>query len=553
MADSKKHPKSNPEGLDRRAFLGAAAVGAAATATPGLAAEPVSPTAPTAKTLSPQQIDQAWRKAAAKFDAPRAAVLKRARTMAANGPFRPDWPSLQTYQPPLWYQDAKFGIFIHWGVYSVPAFGGEWYSRLMYKQDSKEYAHHIATYGPQDRFGYKDFIPQFTAKAYDPAAWARLFKQAGARYVVPVAEHHDGYAMYDSRLSDWTAVKTGPKRDLIGAFAKAARAEGLHFGLSSHRAEHDWFFDEGRKIASDVNDPRYLELYGPAQLRLMGKDDADLFGDFTAVSQAWVDDWLARTAELVELYDPELIYFDWWIGKAEFRAALPAMLAQYYNSKAAQGRQAVVNYKLGSMPVGAGVLDIERGQAPGIQPTSWQTCTSISDKAWGFIENDTYKSPVQLIHLLIDVVSKNGNLLLNVGPHADGSIPPAARDTLLAMGQWLARNGEAIYGSRAWRVFGEGPTEIADGSFQETKTKPYTAKDFRFTTRDGRLYALQLSEPDGPEAVIASIKPADKVRSVTALSTGRPVAFTQTPDGLRLAVGGQPAGHPAYVYRIDLA
>lgn len=547
--------KTDPNSLDRRAFLAVAAAGAtAAVAKPGLAAEPTaSPTAPTAKTLSPEKIDLAWRKAAAKFDAPRAAVLKRARTMAANGPFRPDWPSLQTYQPPLWYQDAKFGIFIHWGVYSVPAFGGEWYSRLMYKQDSKEYAHHVATYGPQDRFGYKDFIPQFTAKAYDPVAWAKLFKQAGARYVVPVAEHHDGYAMYDSRLSDWTAVKTGPRRDLIGAFATAARAQGLHFGLSSHRAEHDWFFDEGRKIASDVNDPRYLELYGPAQLRLMGKDDADLFGDFTAVSQAWVDDWLARTAELVELYDPELIYFDWWIGKAEFRAALPAMLAQYYNSKAAQGRQAVVNYKLGSMPVGAGVLDIERGQAPGIQPSAWQTCTSISDKAWGFIENDTYKSAGQLIHLLIDVVSKNGNLLLNVGPHADGSIPPAARDTLLAMGQWLGVNGEAIYGSRPWRVFGEGPTEIADGSFQETKTKPYTAKDFRFTTRDGRLYVLQLSAPEGDQALVTAIKPTDQVRAVTALSTGRPVAFSQTADGLRLAVSGQPAGQAAYVYRIELA
>lgn len=547
--------KTDPNSLDRRAFLAVAAAGAAAAvAKPALAAEPtVSPTAPTAKTLSPEKIDQAWRRAAAKFDAPRAAVLKRARTTAATGPFRPDWPSLKAYEPPLWYQDAKFGIFIHWGVYSVPAFGGEWYSRLMYQEGSKEYEHHRATYGPQDRFGYKDFIPQFTAKAHDPAGWAKLFKQAGARYVVPVAEHHDGYAMYDSRLSDWTAVKTGPRRDLIGAFAKAARAEGLHFGLSSHRAEHDWFFDEGRKIPSDVNDPRYLELYGPAQLRLSGKDDADLYGDFTAVSQAWVDDWLARTAELVELYDPELIYFDWWIGKAEFRAALPAMLAQYYNTKAAQGRQGVVNYKLGSMPVGAGVLDIERGQAPGIQPTAWQTCTSISDKAWGFIENDTYKSAGQLIHLLVDVVSKNGNLLLNVGPHADGSIPPAARDTLLAMGRWLDQNGEAIYGSRPWRVFGEGPTEIADGSFQETKTKPYTAKDFRFTTRDGRLYALQLSAPEGEQALIASIKPADQVRSVTALSTSRPVAFSQTAEGLRLAVGGQPAGHAAYVYRIELA
>ncbi len=549
MSDS----ETGSKGLDRRAFLAAAAGGAAAVAAPPSFGQAASPTAPTADTLSPAQIDQAWRRAAAKFDAPRAAVLKRARATTASGPFRADWPSLKSYQTPLWYQDAKFGIFIHWGIYSVPAFGGEWYSRLMYQQGSKEYEHHRAVYGPQDRFGYKDFIPRFTAPAYDPAAWASLFKQAGARYVVPVAEHHDGYTMYDSRLSDWTAVKTGPKRDLIGALAKAARAEGLHFGLSSHRAEHDWFFDEGRKIPSDVNDPRYLELYGPAHPRMAGKDDADLFGDFTAVAPAFVDDWLARTAELVELYDPELIYFDWWIGKAEFRAALPAMLAQYYNARAAKGQGAVVNYKLGSMPAGAGVLDIERGQAPGIQANTWQTCTSISEKSWGFIENDTYKSPAQLIHLLIDVVSKNGNLLLNVGPHADGSMPPAARETLLAMGRWLSLNGEAIYGSRPWRVFGEGPTEIADGSFQETKTKPYTARDFRFTTREGRLYALQLSAPEGAEALIASIKPTDRVRAVTALSNGRDIAFSQTAEGLRLAVGGQPVDQAAYAYRIDLA
>ncbi|MDR6625893.1 alpha-L-fucosidase [Caulobacter segnis] len=545
--------KTVSQGLDRRAFLAAAAGGAAAVAAPPSFGQTASPTAPTADRLSPAQIDQAWRRAAAKFDAPRAAVLKRARATTAAGPFRADWPSLKTYATPLWYQDAKFGIFIHWGIYSVPAFGGEWYSRLMYQKGSKEYEHHRAVYGPQDKFGYKDFIPRFTAPAYDPAAWASLFKQAGARYVVPVAEHHDGYTMYDSRLSDWTAVKTGPKRDLIGDLAKAARAEGLHFGLSSHRAEHDWFFDEGRKIPSDVNDPRYLELYGPAHPRMSGKDDADLYGDFTAVSPAFVDDWLARTAELVELYDPELIYFDWWIGKAEFRAALPAMLAQYYNARAAKGQGAVVNYKLGSMPVGAGVLDIERGQAPGIQANTWQTCTSISEKSWGFIENDTYKSPAQLIHLLIDVVSKNGNLLLNVGPHADGGMPPAARDTLLAMGQWLALNGEAIYGSRPWRVFGEGPTEIADGSFQETKTKPYTARDFRFTTRGGRLYALQLNAPEGSEALITSIKPTDRVRAVTALGTGRDIAFSQSAEGLRLAVGGQPVDQAAYVYRIDLA
>jgi alpha-L-fucosidase len=252
---------------------------------------------PTAQTLSPEKIDHAWRKAAAKFDGPRAAVLKRARAMTANGPFRADWPSLKTYEPPLWYQDAKFGIFIHWGVYSVPAFGGEWYSRLMYQKGSKEYEHHIATYGPQDRFGYKDFIPQFTAKAHDPAGWAKLFKQAGARYVVPVAEHHDGYAMYDSRLSDWTAVKTGPKRDLIGAFAKAARAEGLHFGLSSRIAPSTTGSSTRvarfRRTSMIRAMPGALRP-GPAASDWARTGTPTCSATSPHVSQAWVDDWLAR-------------------------------------------------------------------------------------------------------------------------------------------------------------------------------------------------------------------------------------------------------------------
>lgn len=174
----------------------------------------------------------------------------------------------------------------------------------MYQKGSKEYQHHLASYGPHTTFGYKELIPQFTASKFDPKAWAKLFKQAGARYVVPVAEHHDGFALYDSHLSDWTAVKIGPKRDLLGDLSKAIRAEGLHFGLSSHRAEHNWFFDGGRQFDSDVNDPRYADLYGPAQMRLAGKNDEDVANDWTPVSQAWLNDWLARTIELIDRYSP---------------------------------------------------------------------------------------------------------------------------------------------------------------------------------------------------------------------------------------------------------
>ena len=514
------------------------------------AQQPV-PTAPTDR-AAPVELDRQWQDSVAKYAPRRAELLGRVAESDGKGPFRPDWTSLKQYQAPLWYHDAKFGIFIHWGLYSVPAFGSEWYSRNNYDPKFKDFSHHVEAFGPHDKFGYKDLIPLFKAEKFDPKEWAALFRDAGARYVVPVAEHHDGFSMYDSHLSDWTAAKMGPKRDLIGELVSAVRGEGLHLGLSSHRAEHDWFFDTGRRIDSDVNDPAYAAFYGPAQIRLPGKTDEDLTGDFTPVSQAWLDDWLARSAELVESYHPDLIYFDWWIAHPTFRNVLPRFLAYYYNEEAARGGAGVVNYKVGAFPDGAGVLDIERGQQPGIQPDVWQTCTSISNASWGFVENDTYKSPAALIHLLADVVSKNGNLLLNIGPRADGSIPEPAQVSLRAMGGWLKANGEAIYGTRPWRVFGEGPTPVPTGSFAEGKAKPYTPRDFRFTTKDGALYAIELGWPADGKAVIHSVTQGDHVRAVTLLADGSPVKFTQSRDGLHLELPKGKSGDYAAAYRIDL-
>ena len=517
----------------------------------GMGAHAQDANAPTAKTQSPKRNSEIWEQASAKFEPQRRALLAEVEKGDGAGPFRADWASLQAYRSPSWYDDAKFGIFIHWGVYSVPAFGSEWYSRNMYVQGSKEFEHHVATYGPQSKFGYKDFIPMFKAEKFDPAAWAKLFREAGARYVVPVAEHHDGFAMYDSKLSDWTAVKMGPKRDVIGQLSKAIRAEGLHFGLSSHRAEHDWFMGNGREFASDVNDPKYAEFYGPAQLRMSGPDSDNLSGDFTYVSQAWLDDWLARTTELIDDYHPDLVYFDWWIGHPTFRNSLPKMLAYYYNEGSKRGG-VVVNYKFGEFAEGAGVLDVERGRLTGIHPTHWQTDTSISNDSWGYIEHDTYKSPQDLIQLLADVVSKNGNLLLNIGPRADGSIPEGAQQVLRSMGGWLKVNGEAIYGTRPWRQFGEGPTEVVGGSFQETKTKPNTSQDFRFTARDGELYAIELAWPSDGKAVIHALKPSDGVKGVTLLANGKAVPFKQQDDGLHLTLPTKPVGEYAYVLRVDL-
>jgi alpha-L-fucosidase len=511
-----------------------------------------SATAPTADSLSPAAQSEAWQQASAKFAPQRKAILDRVAKAADQGPFRSDWTSLEKYRSPAWYDDAKFGIFIHWGVYSVPAFGSEWYSRNMYQQGSKEFAHHVATYGPQSKFGYKDFVPMFKAEHFDPKAWAQLFHDAGARYVVPVAEHHDGFAMYDSALSDWTAVKKGPKRDVIGELERAVRGQGMRFGVSSHRAEHDWFFDGGRRFDSDVNDPRNAELYGPAVAHLGTGDDQNLAEDWTYVSQAWLDDWLARTAELTDKYHPDLIYFDWWIGHPTFRNTLPTFLSYYYNEGATRDG-VVVNYKLGDFPEGAGTLDIERGQLRGIHATHWQTDTSISNDSWGYIEHDTYKSPTFIIHLLADVVSKNGNLMLNVGPRADGTIPQGAQDTLRSIGRWLKANGEAIYGSKPWRTFGEGPTEVAAGTFQDTKTKPYTAEDFRFTTHGGKLYAIELGWPGKAEATIHSITPEDKVTRVESVADGRSLSFTQDAGGLHLRLPSRPIGSDAYVYRISFS
>src|SRR5690242_4150210 len=296
-------------------------------ALPGAQAQ--SATAPTAS-IDPEALDAIWQKASSKYDGQRAALLKQVDAAGHHGPFRPDWESLQKYEAPEWYKDAKFGIFIHWGVYSAPAFGSEWYPRNMYSAGSDEYKHHITTYGTQDKFGYKDFIPMFKAADFNAAAWAQLFQKSGAKYVVPVAEHHDGFAMYDSGVSDWTAAKMGPQRDIIGELAGAVRAHGLHFGVSSHRVEHNFFLGVGRNIPSDLNDPQYAAFYGPAHGWLSAPSGTPVSNDFTYVSKAWADDWLARSAELVEKYHPDIVYFDWWIGQPAIRSHLTRFAASYY-------------------------------------------------------------------------------------------------------------------------------------------------------------------------------------------------------------------------------
>lgn len=489
-------------------------------------------------------------------------------------PYRATWDSLATYRAPDWFGDAKFGIFLHWGVYSVPAFANEWYSRNMYVPGNAAFKHHVETYGPQDKFGYKDFIPLFRAERFDPNAWLDLFTQAGARYVVPVAEHCDGFPMYDSGMTEWNAARMGPHRDIVGELARATRAHGLRFGVSSHRAEHWWWYGMGRTFPSDVQNPANAGLYGPAtHMALPSADgttddskepDPSHLERWLAPDQAFVDDWLARSTELVDKYHPDFFYFDWWIGQPAFKPALQQFTAYYYNSYAvAHPRQnPVLTYKEESMPANVATLDIERGKLDTLRLLPWQTDTSVSIHSWGYAENDEYRTAKSLIHQLIDTVSKNGNLLLNVGPKADGTIPEQARTVLLEMGEWLKVNGEAIYGTRPFTVFGEGPTKAPKNSTQKNSDiQTYTAQDVRYTVagpQDGTkdtLYAIALGWPSDGKLLLHTLYTgnpylAQRVCSVDLIGSPGKLAFSQYPYGLSIALPEKAPNDIAYVFRI---
>jgi alpha-L-fucosidase len=468
--------------------------------------------------------------------------------------FEPTWESLSNFSVPQWYQDAKFGIFIHWGIYSVPAFDNEWYPRNMYVQGSRAFEHHQKTWGT--KFGYKDFIPMFKAEKFDADAWADLFQRAGARYVVPVAEHHDGFPMYNCSFSRWTAVKMGPQRDVIGELAAAVRKKGLVFGVSSHRAEHWWFMNGGKQFDSDVQNAEYADFYGPAMPGPM------LFSDEMWNTPDWkprpnakfLEDWLARNIELVDKYQPQLYYFDWWIEQIVFAPYLQRFAAHYYNRGLEWNKGVAINCKNAAFPEGTVVFDVERGQLKDIRATFWQTDTSVSKNSWGYIQEHDYKSASSIIHDLIDIVSKNGTLLLNIGPHPDGTIPETEQAMLLEIGRWLAVNGEAIYGSRPWKIYGEGPTEVIEGSFQDTKRSAFTARDIRFTTKGDTLYAIVLGVPENGEVVIQALganADAANIKQIELLGTQAPVQWTRGDSGLQVKLPAPMPTMPALVLKIE--
>lgn len=456
--------------------------------------------------------------------------------------YKPDSASLVQYRVPEWYKDAKFGIFIHWGVYSVPAFGSEWYPHYMYIKGSKVYKHHVKTYGPPSKFGYKDFIPMFKAQKWNPQRWAALFKKSGARYVVEVAMHHDGFAMFDSKVTKWNAAKMGPRKNIVMDLSKAVRAEGLKFGVSDHYANNWYYYTYADHF--DTRNPKYAGLYAPEHPKNAPPDSKFLHR------------WYALAKEMVDDFHPDVLYFDWKFEEPAFKPFRYDIASYYYNQSLRWEKGVVLNYKNNAFPVGSAVLDVERGRLKTIRRPHWQTDTSVGEKSWGYIKNETYRTPKSLIDELVDIVSKNGNLLLNIGPKSDGTIPSQARNILLKMGHWLSVNGEAIYGTRPWKVFGEGPTHLKkSGSFSGIVS--YTDKDIRFTTRGDTLYAIALGWP-GRNMVIHSLAKSrglvdQPVSDVTLLADKHPLQYRVRNDGLHIMLPQKKIGNYAYVFRVLFA
>lgn len=454
--------------------------------------------------------------------------------------FQPTWESLKTYKTPDWFRDAKFGIFIHWGVYSVPGFANEWYPRNMYREGTEENKHHVATYGPIAQFGYKDFIPDFKAEKFDPAAWVSLFKKAGARYVVPVAEHHDGFAMYKTALSKWNAVEMGPHRDVVGELASETKKQGLVFGLSSHRIEHWWFMNGGKKFGSDFLDQKNIDFYGPAR------------EENETLSAEYMNDWLLRCTELVNNYQPQLFWFDWWIEQPAMDPYRKSFAAYYYNKGLEWNKGVVINYKHSvSYPDGVAVLDLERGKLGSIREMAWQTDDAIGNNSWGYAKGNTFKTVQYVVTNLIDIVSKNGNLLLNIGPKPDGSITEEETNVLLGTGKWLDINGEAIYGTRPWKIFGEGPTKSASGSFADQK-EAFNAKDIRFTTKGNILYVITLGKPmDNSIIKSLSLKSGNgNIASIELIGSSEKISWLQKEDELIIKPSTSYPSENAVAYRV---
>jgi alpha-L-fucosidase len=467
-------------------------------------------------------------------------------------PYKPDWASLKTHPVPQWLREGKFGIYTHWGIYSVPAIGpnATWYANALYwEPDSAERKYHERTYGPLEKFGYKDFIPMFSGEKFDAEQWADLFQKAGAQFAGPVAEHHDGFAMWDTKYSPWNAAKMGPKRDVVGELAKAIKKRNMRFVTAFHHAEN-WLYFPTFDKRYDCGNPRYSGLYG-----FLHEKDA-------LPSKAFLDVWKGKIIEVIDKYDPDLVWFDNGLELIT-DSYKKDVLAYYYNNAAARKKEVVVTYKRNTLPPGTGLLDLERGQENELTYYEWITDSTVDvGRGWGYVKGLRFKTVDHLVDNLVDRVSKNGYLLLNVGPKPDGTIPDEAKALLLGMGKWLQVNGDAIYGTTPWVIAGEGPTRLTTrGDFNERNDLRYTGQDIRFTVKGNNLYAIALDWP-GEKLLIRSLAPhweswtgwpglyPAEIVSITMLGDGKKLKWEMTKEGLLVTTPKSKPCDYAFVFKI---
>ncbi len=477
-----------------------------------------------------------------------AAVAKLPVKMAP-GPVQPTWESLkQNYRVPEWFVGAKFGIFMHFGVFSVPAHMNEWYEKFMYAggddstlnaMHSHEslLAWHTEHFGPPEKFGYKDFIPMLKAEKFNADAWASLFKRAGARYVVPGAQHHENFAMWDSKVTPFNSVKMGPKRDIIGELSAAVRKHGMKLGIANHGIENFQFINPPPELAArmkaakvDLFDPTWVDFYNYA-------DRSD------KACERFLVNWYERNVELIDKYQPDLLYFDNGIDQRYLDPLKLQIAAYYYNRSKGWNKQVSLTTKKAAFSptnkntetIGS-ILDFEGHTPRGIRTGSWEEDRSIGN-SWGYIDGMRVNSADVVISWLLDAVSKNGTLLLNVAPKADGTIPEDQQQVLLNVGKWLDTNGEAIYDTHSW-----------------TKFRETGKQDIYFTVKGSFLYATILGSWPAGDVVLTSLAagqvPSGQVTSVTMLGSAGQLHFTQNSDGLKVTLPNGPPGEIAYTLKI---
>jgi alpha-L-fucosidase len=477
-----------------------------------------------------------------------------------SDPYAADWESLSKHNAsPDWFQDAKLGIYFHWGVYSVPAYGSEWYPRQMHFENHDIYRHHVETYGHPSEFGYHDFVPMFTAENFDAEEWADLFQKAGARFAGPVAEHHDGFSMWDSEVTPWNVADMGPKKDITGELALALKKRDMKLITTFHHAKQLQRFDSTE--TGSRTEGYELSHYPFFEGMPTTSDDEKLkylYGNIPA-DQWYEEIWYGKLKEVIDQYQPDIIWFD-YVLDAIPEAYRQKFSAYYLNEAEKLDKEVVIVRKQEDLPINYTVDDLEKSRKNQIGLEPWMTDETISKGSWCYTENLDIKGSADVLHVLIDIVSKNGVLLLNVSPMANGTIPENQQQVLLDMGAWLDVYGESIYGTRPWYTFGEGPTKEPEGHFdnhQEFLKIKYSWKDVRYTTKGDLIYATLLGWPGAGKELVLKAFAEDKlsdpleIASVSLLGSSSELKWELTDEGLTLNTPEEAPDQMAVVFKIE--